>query len=589
MQLDSKDQVLPGEFCTKPSANGRRRVMALSLFLLSVIGITQFTWGFGSGILTGSTGNDDSLCPITPKIDPTDYMYDFSRIDYILHDKRYQNQVIRRLQDAVNIPTVSTDEMVNPNVTDSLSKLYKMEPLWENFSTFNAFLSKTYPLVFQNLKVDTINKFGILITWKGKDANKKPILLTAHEDVVPVESQTEDQWDMPPFNATVKDGKIYGRGASDCKSLLMGLLETIELLLSEKKFEPERTILVGFGYDEESRGTGADEISKFIMEQYGPDSLYALIDEGNSGHDEIDGKGFILIPTAEKGHLNSIIELYIQGGHSSTPPKHSGIGIMGRLITQIEDNEFNSQLTNLNPLLNQLQCQAIHSPNIAKSLKSDIMKSQFDINANKRLVDVLMKGDETQFLVKTTQALDIIHGGSKSNSLPDYVSLLVNHRIAIEETLDMTSDKIIKDIKKIADQFDLGLTAHGKVIKPATDLGHFNYIADESLSPSPVSPTDNKVWKQFGGSLRYFYEDVLKTSNDSLIVSPAMAGGNTDTKSYWELTKNIYRYQPGYPVTEDNHIHSVNEYASVDNHMAIISFYYYYLQVIDKVRDDDDQ
>lgn len=364
----------------------------------------------------------------------------------------------------------------------------------------------------------------------------------------------------------------------------MSLYEVAELLLKEGKFEPERTILLGFGYDEESQGTGANELSKFLVDRYGPESLYAVIDEGFEGYMEMFGKNFIIIPTGEKGHLNSVIELFTPGGHSSIPPKYTSIGIMAKLIDKIEETPFEHILTNANPTLNTLQCGAEHGV-MDKSLKSDISKAQFDAKANANLIKFLSLDPLYESSIVTTQAIDIINGGVKSNALPEHVSLLVNHRIATEETVELTSSKILDNIKAIAKRFDLGVKFNNNTLIEATKNGYFNYVLDESLEPAPVSPSGSQPYVDFGGLLRHFYEDIVKDEG-SFIVSPALMGGNTDTKSYWDLTANIYRYSPGIKATEeDNGIHSVGEYAYVEGHMRIISFYYMYLQVVDQAED----
>ena len=43
------------------------------------------------------------------------------------------------------------------------------------------------------------------------------LMLMSHTDVVPVED--ESKWDFPPFSGQVVDGKVWGRGSDDCKSL----------------------------------------------------------------------------------------------------------------------------------------------------------------------------------------------------------------------------------------------------------------------------------------------------------------------------------------------------------------------------------
>ena len=54
------------------------------------------------------------------------------------------------------------------------------------------------------------------------------LLFMSHTDVVPVED--EDKWTYPPFSAEIHQGRIYGRGASDCKGLLSAQLMAMKVL-----------------------------------------------------------------------------------------------------------------------------------------------------------------------------------------------------------------------------------------------------------------------------------------------------------------------------------------------------------------------
>ncbi|KHC77016.1 Gly-Xaa carboxypeptidase [Candida albicans P78042] len=523
----------------------------------------------------------NSLCPIVPKIDPSDVLHNPDTINYILSDKSFHTSVRKKLLNAVKIPTEIFDGMENPQSVKSLKELYELDPRWKPFEKFHDYLEKTYPLVHKHLQLKKINKFGLVYTWKGKDTSKKPIMLTAHQDVVPVPHETIDQWTFPPFEGGFDGKYLYGRGVSDCKNLLIALMGTIELLLEEDKFKPQRTIILAFGYDEEAAGKGAEEISEYLVNKYGSDSILQIIDEGDEGYQDIEGVKLILPATGEKGHLNSVIDLFTPGGHSSVPPKHTSIGIMSQLITKIEDKEFSPILTNNNPVLGQLYCLAEHSKILNKSIKRDILKAQIDQNANQRVVEYLSKDAETKYLITTSQAVDIIEGGVKSNALPEHVSVVVNSRIAVEENVNTVVSKLKADISTIADKFNLGLIIDNQEIIEPTEHGYFNYSLIESLEPAPVSPINGESWNIFGGSLRYLYEDLIfPDSNDTFIVAPFLSTGNTDTKSYWDLTRNIYRYQPSI-ATKNSNIHSIDEKLDFEGHFHIIAFYYYYLQLVD--------
>jgi carboxypeptidase PM20D1 len=79
------------------------------------------------------------------------------------------------------------------------------------FDQLQAYLQRTFPLVHQQLKRQTVNHYGLLYEWPGTDATLKPLLLLAHQDVVPVLPGTESQWASPPFAGKIAQGYLYGR------------------------------------------------------------------------------------------------------------------------------------------------------------------------------------------------------------------------------------------------------------------------------------------------------------------------------------------------------------------------------------------
>src|SRR5437762_5814504 len=109
------------------------------------------------------------------------------------------------------------------------------------FAGLRAFLARTYPKVHRSLVRELVNGDGLLYTWKGADASAKPVLLMAHQDVVPVEPGTEGRWAHPPFGGAIADGFVWGRGALDDKASLVFLMEAVESLLAEG-FRPPRTV-----------------------------------------------------------------------------------------------------------------------------------------------------------------------------------------------------------------------------------------------------------------------------------------------------------------------------------------------------------
>jgi carboxypeptidase PM20D1 len=74
---------------------------------------------------------------------------------------------------------------------------------------FQEFLLSSYPAFCKTAEHWILNPYAIIFCWKGASSKEKPILFTAHYDVVPVE---EEKWTCAPFGAEQKDGFIYEIG-----------------------------------------------------------------------------------------------------------------------------------------------------------------------------------------------------------------------------------------------------------------------------------------------------------------------------------------------------------------------------------------
>ena len=132
------------------------------------------------------------------------------------------------------------------------------------FIKFRTFMETTYPLMHQKLEKKSFNLFSYVFTWKGKDTTLAPYVLMAHTDVVPVEAIAESKWSYPSFSGTIDKDTIWGRGAVDDKGSAIAIMEAVELSIQEN-IQPNRTIYLCFGHDEEISGKrGAAIFSKWF-------------------------------------------------------------------------------------------------------------------------------------------------------------------------------------------------------------------------------------------------------------------------------------------------------------------------------------
>lgn len=92
------------------------------------------------------------------------------------------------------------------------------DPRWNPHTDFAAFLEREYPRIYATLQHEMVNTHAHLFTWPGSRSELQPIVLMAHEDVVPVLPATLDKWTHPPFEGVVDDQWVWGRGSADCKN-----------------------------------------------------------------------------------------------------------------------------------------------------------------------------------------------------------------------------------------------------------------------------------------------------------------------------------------------------------------------------------
>ncbi|SMN19432.1 similar to Saccharomyces cerevisiae YJL172W CPS1 Vacuolar carboxypeptidase yscS [Maudiozyma saulgeensis] len=509
-----------------------------------------------------------------PKIEPLIPTFKKS-IGIILNDPLYKASSIERLSGAVQISTEVQD--VNP---DPL----KDPEFYSNFVILHTFLEKTFPLVHSKLTLEKINQFGLLYTWEGETSDLKPILMMSHQDVVPVNKETWDSWKYPPFSGHYEPETdlIWGRGSNDCKNLMIAQLEALEKLL-EDGFIPKRTILLSIGFDEEASGIwGARFLSPHIHERYGDDGVLIILDEG-AGILEVDDNVYVATPVnGEKGYVDVEINISGHGGHSSIPPPHTTIGIAAELITLLENNPFASEFRVDNPIYGVLTCAAEHSTKLPKSVRKSIINAPYCKKAREYVNEFLSKQPTLRDLVRSTLAVDIIHGGVKANALPEDTKFLVNHRVILHSSVKETVQKDIEYALEIADKYDYGVSVDGVVLKKTTKNGSINLRTINPLEPAPISPNEGPVWDLLAGTIQDVFENnVFKNTaeeNKEIYVTTGLFSGNTDTKYYWNLTKNIYRFVGSImdPTIMET-VHSVNEHIDMEGHLSAIAFVYEFI------------
>lgn len=434
----------------------------------------------------------------------------------------------RHLSAAIQVETISHE---NPEEDDP-----------GQFNALHRVFEQAYPLLHKGLTREVLAGGSLLYTWRGRDETLEPVLFMAHQDVVPTDAHTLDQWTHPPFSGAIEDGFVWGRGSMDIKSQLIGIMEAVEHLLAAG-FAPQRTVYIASAYDEEVRGTGAPGIVALLKER--GVRLQAVIDEGTAILDGVlpGFKGYTAaIAVTEKGYLSIRLTTESGGGHSSTPAAETSIGILARAIDRLQSNPFPYSLKVTEPMFRAFSPAA-----------SALMKVAF---ANLWLFGGMVRSKlaastETAASMHTTTAPTIFHSGIKENVLPSLAEAVINFRILPGETIATVLERV-------------RLVIHDERVK-------VEVIPTSAWEPSPVSPSETPAYRHITSVVRELYPGTTCAPNIML--------GATDSRHFHAISDRVYRFTPIISSGGDlNRIHGVNERLSLENLNNMVLFFHRLIQ-----------
>lgn len=435
------------------------------------------------------------------------------------------NAAAQRLSAAVRLRTISRDDKTNAGT--------------EEFRRLHALLEKSYPRAHAALKRETVAGLSLLYVWPGTDPAAKPIMLMAHQDVVPIAPGTEQNWQVDPFSGEIRDGFVWGRGSWDDKGNLCAIMEAVELLAGSG-FRPRQTVYLAFGHDEEIGGEQGARAIAALLQARGV-KLDFIIDEGlliTEGVLKGLDRPLALIGTAEKGYLTLALGATATPGHSSMPAPNTAIGMLSAALARLEDRQMPAAFRG-----------------VAAEMFDTIAPEMSGLNrillSNLWLFGPLVKsrmeqGASTNAMLRTTTALTVVHAGNKENVLPGRADALVNFRILPGDTTE-------------------GVTAHVKAVvaNDAVSVAKNGFFSE----PTPISPSTAPSYRLINRSIRELFPGT--------VVSPGLMIAATDSRHMAAIADNIYRFSPVRAKSEDlPRFHGTNERISIANHVELIGFYH---------------
>lgn len=266
---------------------------------------------------------------------------------------------------------------------------------------------------------------NLVVRYRVAQPKAKPVLMMAHLDVV--EARPED-WSVPPFRMTGKDGYLYGRGTSDNKGGAAILIANF-IQLKREGFVPDRDLIVMLTADEESEGAEANFLATEHRDLI--DADYALNTDGGLVILGDDGKARAFsMQTAEKVYVSYALTATDPGGHSSVPKADSPISQLARALVALEAYDFPIDLNETSRAFFQ-KWSAVAPPE-HRPLLDAISASENGSSGPPQLVQV----PYYNALARTTCVATQLEGGHAENALPQSARAVVNCRVLPQESTD---------------------------------------------------------------------------------------------------------------------------------------------------------
>lgn len=431
------------------------------------------------------------------------------------------DSAISHLSNAIRIPTISPQD---PSRIDT-----------GVFLRYRSFLETAYPLIHQRLSREIVTDFSYIYTWKGTDPSLAPLILMAHYDVVPVEPATEKLWTAHPFGGEIKGDTVWGRGAVDDKCSMISIMEAVEALLRQN-FTPRRSVLLCFGHNEESTGTGAAAIAS-LLKQRGVHAGMVVDEGGEITRNKFPGvqRPIGLIGIGEKGYATFELLAEKTGGHSSRPDRETAIDMLSRALYKLRQEQTPRRIL---PPTREFLTRISGSSNdfLNKLALNNLWLFEGYV------VYKMGEDKDGRAMISTTIVPTILESGVRENVIPSQARAIVNTRILPGESIKEVEAFIRKGVDD--DRIKVRLTG------------------DFATEPSSMTDFHSDVFKKVS--------DAAIAVSDDLIPVPFIMVGATDSRNFRSISDGVINFCP---TTDSKGYHGIDERLPVKDFQRAIQFY----------------
>ena len=364
------------------------------------------------------------------------------------------------------------------------------------------------------------------------NGSQRPLLLMAHEDVVPVD---RSHWTVDAFAAVEREGVLYGRGASDDKAMLASNLEVFLQLKRRQVPLARDVIFLAEASEEMSSTAGMYTVTSRYWDKI--DCEYALNEGGNSLLENGKVKYFG-VATSEKLPRGIRLEASGSSGHGSVPRVDNAVTHLAAAVAKAGTWDTPSRLNETTREF--FQRLATISPPEEAAWYRDVLNPH---------VQQILQTRKPQYysMLRTSVVPTMLQAGVKSNVIPPTATATL-------------------DVRALPDE-DLG--KFREMLASAINDPQVKVVAEDTTYTMPASPISRLHTELFDA-----LERAQKEVAPEAITLPVMTTGATD--SSFLRAKGVQAYGIAVPKTQEESlsVHGNDERIEIKELGVFVRFLY---------------
>src|SRR5262245_47375319 len=337
---------------------------------------------------------------------------------------------------------------------------------------------------------------------EGSDPDAPTLCLCGHTDVVPV---TPSHWSRDPFGGELVDGEVWGRGAIDMLNLTVTMAVAMRAL-ADSAFRPRGPIVYAAVADEEAGGLhGAKWLLDHERDAVGVD--YLITESGGLVRNGPRGQT-VTVTVAEKGLAWHKLRITGSPGHGSMP-----FGVDNALVKTAEVIRRLAAYRP-RPVLSDLWRAYVENETWPSD---DMVPALLDPERVDAAVAELepRTAKLAHACIHTTFSPNVVHGGVKTNVIPDAVELEVDIRTLPGEDEAAVRAHLDAALGDLAGEVEISSSPQG-------------------ATPASASPTGTPLWDALDRVTRRAYPDAT--------LLPRLTVGGTDARFWREAGATAYGF-----------------------------------------------